>query len=147
MADGKVVSVCRGEVVMNEELRKLIAREMNNDPFYRGDIWPSEEPKGVTIREIQKETCRYFGVTMNEILSTRHNRKVVLPRHVGIYLARKFTRASYPVIGKYFRRDHTSTISAVKQVNNRMKFWPEHKRDVEKLETLIKERYRDGNVL
>lgn len=45
--------------------------------------------------------------------------EVARPRMVAMYLARTVCGASYPNIGKHFRRDHTTALWAFRQVTKR----------------------------
>jgi Bacterial dnaA protein helix-turn-helix len=87
-----------------------------------------------SVARIQGRVAEVFGVTRADMLSRRHNRRSVIPRHVAMYLARKLTPHSMPAIGRCFGRDHTTVVHAIKATNDRMEHWPSLKRDVDALE-------------
>lgn len=66
------------------------------------DILPPPMPKIITIECIQKEVCKYYGIQLNELLSKKRNKQLVYPRHIAMYLCRKLTDASFPLIGDQF---------------------------------------------
>jgi len=91
-----------------------------------------------TIGEIQQATCRHFGVSPDELLSTARAPRVAWPRQVAMYLARELTDASLPAIGREFGgRDHTTVLHAHRRTSARMATDQASREAVEKLcETL-----------
>ena len=74
-----------------------------------------------TISEIQAATCEFFGVEKIDLLSQRRTTAIIVPRQVAVYLCKKLTLHSYPVIAKRFGgRDHTTALSAVRRVQTLM---------------------------
>lgn len=72
------------------------------------------------VTEIQDVVCEYFQITKPLLLSARRDSAFVLPRHIGMYLARELTSQSFPEIGRRFRRDHTVPIFAAKKIAHLM---------------------------
>lgn len=90
------------------------------------------------IVEIQKETARYFRISMPELLSSRRAREVARPRQVSMYLAKQLTPRSLPDIGiRHGDRDHTTVIHAVRQVNKLRAQDPEFDADVVEIARLL----------
>jgi chromosomal replication initiator protein len=84
------------------------------------DLFPAGEG-GVRIEVVQSEVCRYYGVTMDELLSDKRTRRIVGPRQVAMYLSRELTDASLPAIGRAFGgRDHTTVMYAVQKITDQM---------------------------
>lgn len=54
--------------------------------------------------------CAEFNVPKVDVLSDRRSARLALPRHVGMYLCSRKTKRSFPIIGKYFRRDHSTVM-------------------------------------
>jgi chromosomal replication initiator protein len=85
------------------------------------DILPPPKPRQITIELIQKEVCHYFKIEQGEILSKKRNKQLVHPRQVAMFLCRKLTDASYPLIGDQFGgRDHTTVMHAVEKIEKEM---------------------------
>lgn len=80
-----------------------------------GPITP--QPLAVYVRRASE----VFGVSVRDIISDRRPRDVVEARHAAIWAARYGTPYSLPRIGRFFRRDHTSIIHAVRKVDQRVK--------------------------
>lgn len=84
------------------------------------DLFPAGE--GIlSIEVIQGEVCRYYGVTLGEMVGDKRTRRIVRPRQVAMYLSRELTDASLPAIGRSFGgRDHTTVMYAVQKVASQM---------------------------
>jgi len=69
--------------------------------------------RAMTIEAIQAAVCDHYQIRLGDILSQKRTRDIVMPRQVGMYLARKLTSASFPAIGERFGgRDHSTVIHA-----------------------------------
>jgi chromosomal replication initiator protein len=70
-----------------------------------------------TVERIAERVGGHFRVAPRQLLSSRRNRDVLLPRQVGMYLARQLTRLSLEQIGAYFGgRDHSTVRHACRKV-------------------------------
>jgi len=68
---------------------------------------------GISISRILQTIQDYYRLTERELLSRSKTRSIVLPRQVGMYLARKLTQLSLAEIGRHFgARDHTTVLYA-----------------------------------
>jgi chromosomal replication initiator protein len=71
----------------------------------------------MTIEQIQKTVAEYYKVRVSDILSTKRDRKITLPRHVAMAMSKDLTSHSLPSIGDAFGgRDHTTVIHACKKI-------------------------------
>jgi chromosomal replication initiator protein len=62
-----------------------------------------------------------FQVSARQLRSEKRSRRIVLPRQVGMFLARQLTRMSLEEIGGYFGgRDHSTVIHACRKVETAM---------------------------
>jgi chromosomal replication initiator protein len=60
---------------------------------------------------------RYFRVDAGELRGPGRHRGILLPRQVGMYLARRLTDLSLEQIGAYFGgRDHSTVLHACRKV-------------------------------
>jgi len=91
--------------------------DMNTASIALKDILPPPGPKKITIECIQKEVCKFYEIDLTEMLSKKRNKHLVMPRQVAMYLCRKLTDASLPLIGDQFGgRDHTTVIHSVDKI-------------------------------
>ncbi|MEM1415679.1 MAG: chromosomal replication initiator protein DnaA [Myxococcota bacterium] len=77
-----------------------------------------EPEQALTVEDIQKAVCNYFGLKLAELKSKRRHRAISYPRQVAMYLCRQRLGTSYPELGDRFGgKDHTTVISAVRKIN------------------------------
>jgi chromosomal replication initiator protein len=70
-----------------------------------------------TVERIAQRVGGYFQVDPRQLQSRKRYRHVLLPRQVGMYLARKLTDCSLEQIGAYFGgRDHSTVLHACRKV-------------------------------
>jgi chromosomal replication initiator protein len=70
-----------------------------------------------TVERIAQRVGSYFRVETREMQSRRRCRNALLPRQIGMYLARRLTPLSLEQIGAYFGgRDHTTVLHACQKV-------------------------------
>ena len=94
--------------------------------------------RAITIESIQKAVCDFFRIRPNDLRSKRRTRTVALPRQVAMYLCRRYTNASFPVIGDRFGgRDHSTVIHAHQVIERRVREDPAFRATVERLERLL----------
>lgn len=77
--------------------------------------------------DIIEQTALVFGVTVAEIKGKCRKRRIVRPRHVVCYLAKRLIPGiSYPVIGKLVGgRDHSTVMNACDKVGIFIDYYPE----------------------
>jgi chromosomal replication initiator protein len=76
----------------------------------------------IKIEDILKVIGRHYNVAKADLLSPRRARTVVMPRQVGMYLAKKLTSRSLPEIGRRFGgRDHSTVLHAVRKVDDQIR--------------------------
>lgn len=70
------------------------------------------------ISEIQRLVLKEFPkITLSEVLSRRRKKHIVLARHIGMYIARRYTNKSFPEIGRrYGGMDHSSILHGVARI-------------------------------
>lgn len=79
------------------------------------------------VQPIRPETiveiaCDYFGVNHKDILSSRREHGISMPRSVAMFLVRKITQLSYPEIGHLLnKKNHSTVISACNRIDSAVK--------------------------
>lgn len=80
-------------------------------------ILPTPE-QALTVEDIQRMVCDYFGVRLSDLKSKRRHRAIAYPRQVAMYLCRQRLGTSYPELGERFGgKDHTTVISSVRKID------------------------------
>lgn len=68
--------------------------------------------------EIVSVTAEFFGVSVSDICSAKKDRTITLARSFSMYLNRRFTRMSYPEIGRVMGgKNHATVILACRKVD------------------------------
>lgn len=100
-------------------------------------------PPRLTVYLIAQVTAEHFGVSMQDMLSHRRDRKYVTARQIAMYLAKHLTSRSFPFIGQRLGgRDHTTVMHGVRKISERMPLEFALTIHVFKIEGAIKERLR-----
>ena len=74
-----------------------------------------------TVREIQRAVAAHHGLSLKQLLAPTRKRRVIVPRHMAMYLARHMAGKSYQSLAKMFgHRDHTTVINGVRATEWRM---------------------------
>lgn len=75
----------------------------------------------VNIDYIQKSVCEYFKISLEDLKGKSRKKELVIPRQVGIYLAKNYTTLSLKTIGLYFGgRDHSTVIHSIETCEDMM---------------------------
>ena len=94
----------------------------------------------IKIDDILKVVGRHYNVGRTDLLSPRRARAVVVPRQIGMYLAKKLTARSLPEIGRRFGgRDHSTVLHAVRKIDEQMKADDKLAREVAMLIRLVEQ--------
>lgn len=74
-----------------------------------------------SIQSIQKVIADYFEITVDDLKGKKRTQKIIRPRHIAMYLARKETDESLAKIGLEFGgRDHSTVIAAYNKINKEL---------------------------
>jgi chromosomal replication initiator protein len=104
------------------------------------DMSQSPDQCRVKIEDILKIIGRHYNVARSDLLSPRRSRSVVVPRQVGMYLAKKLTPRSLPEIGRRFGgRDHSTVLHAVRKIEEQLRSDERLAREVTLLIRLIEQ--------
>ncbi|MFH1102382.1 MAG: chromosomal replication initiator protein DnaA [Pseudomonadota bacterium] len=77
--------------------------------------------KNITMETIKKLVCTQYRVSIDELVSRSRKQTIVRPRQIAMYLARRYTDATFQEIGKSFNRYHATTIHSVDSIERELK--------------------------
>jgi chromosomal replication initiator protein len=77
--------------------------------------------ESITLDSIKRLVCKYYNVTLADLVSRSRRQAIVRPRQVAMYLSRQYTDHSLQAIGKSFNRYHATTLHSLKAVEARVK--------------------------
>jgi len=94
----------------------------------------------VTFADVEREVCRTFNVSPEELVSSKRTRSLTTPRHVAMYLRRELTEHSWLEIGQHFnRRNHTAAIFAHRKIADRIKADPTFQGRIQEMVSSLKD--------
>ena len=77
--------------------------------------------KRITIEAIKKLVCKYYGVSIADVMSRSRKQTLVRPRQMAMYLARNYTDSPLQTIGKSFNRYHATALHSIKCIERGIK--------------------------
>lgn len=90
-------------------------------------------PKHMNARQIVEKTAKHFQLSVDEILSAKRDKDIVVPRQIAMYLLRSELHLSFPKIAHELgRKDHTTAIHSVEKIEKELNF-----------DTLLKEHVKE----
>ena len=93
--------------------------------------------KAITIESIKKMVCRYFNVTISDIVSRSRKQSIVRPRQIAMYLSRKFTDQPLQEIGRSYNRYHATALHAIGAVEKELKTNPQIQKQIDILSSKL----------
>ena len=106
------------------------------------DIVNNDQPTPVTVGKIIEEVARTYGVSPEDIKSSKRKREhLVRPRQISMYIVREITQMPMVEIGKEFGgRDHSTVVYAIQQIEEKTKKDPVTKATVSDIIKNIRDR-------
>lgn len=94
-----------------------------------------QEPRvNLSIEEIQRIVCDYYGIDEDRVRARTRKREVVRARQVAMYFSKEFTSHSLKTIGLHFGgRDHSTVIHANKTVDDQIETDPSFRDEVKEI--------------
>ena len=83
-----------------------------------GNYLHGEKGRRITMEMIERIVCTHFKVTSEDIRSTRRSNDIAYPRQIAMFLCHELTEVSWPTIGGFFNKDHSTVIHAHKKIQN-----------------------------
>ncbi len=80
-------------------------------------------PKHITSKQIIEKTARYFQIPLDDVLSSKRDKDIVVPRQVAMYMLREELHLSFPKIAQELgRKDHTTAMHSVEKITKELGF-------------------------
>ncbi|MBO4734596.1 MAG: chromosomal replication initiator protein DnaA [Clostridia bacterium] len=105
------------------------------------DVIIDTKPEPISVEKIIAEVAKSYGLSENDIISSRKTAKLALARQVSMFIARQTTELSYKAIGEKFGRDHTTVLYNCNRVEEFLRDKPYEK---ELVEDIIKNLKRES---
>lgn len=113
-----------------EEIERLheIIREIKPDIDIDANV---EDPIVIRMSVVLKSTAKFFNTTVAALTSQSRNVQLIHARQIAMYVARENTDLSYPQIGAWFNRDHTTIVHGYQKIDSLIKTNAEIKEHVD----------------
>jgi chromosomal replication initiator protein len=115
----------------NSEITLEFARHALHDLIRKQEQKPD-------VESIQRTVSDSFHVRLADLKSKKRTQHIAFCRQVAMYLCRKLTDSSFPVIGGHFDRDHSTVIHAYNLIARRMSSDSAFRMSIEKIERELK---------
>lgn len=78
----------------------------------------ASRPKHLSAKQIIERCAKYYQVSLEDIMSPKRDKDIVVPRQVAMFLLRSELHLSFPKIAHELgRKDHTTAIHSVEKVS------------------------------
>ncbi len=129
--EGALIKISAFKSIMRRPITLSLVKTTLQDIVMRKE-------KMLTAENIQKTVARHFGITIEELKSSKRNKEILIPREVAMYLTRKITKNSLPEIkAKFGVKSHATIINACKKIEKELEKNPELREKVKIIEKEI----------
>ncbi len=94
-------------------------------------ILVSKKENVLTKKDIISAVLSFFEISKEDLMSKSRKKKVALPRQITMFLFKRDLKMSYPEIGEYFNRDHTTALHAFNKISQDIKSNTKINNDIE----------------
>ena len=108
--EGALVKLAALAQLAKEPITIELARDALADYLAQTD-------SAITLGDIETVVAAFFGITPADLHSSRRTHAVSLARAIAMYLARRHTRMSFPEIGRFMGKNHSSVVLAVQRID------------------------------
>jgi chromosomal replication initiator protein len=110
--EGALIKLIAFASLTNERITLAMAKQVLADHISRTDPI-------VHVSDIESAVTTYFGITTADVHSSKKDRTVSMARSFSMYLARKYTKMSYPEIGRVMgNKNHATVILANRKIED-----------------------------
>jgi chromosomal replication initiator protein len=86
----------------------------------RDIVFPNQK-KSISPEYIIDVVSEHFSVSVDEILSDKRDKYIIIPRQICMFLARRYTSLSTIDLEKVFHRDHATILHGIGNVEKKLK--------------------------
>jgi chromosomal replication initiator protein len=101
----------------------------------------------VSVNDIRAAVVEFYGVDEVDFYTERRAGALREARQIAYWLAREYTKLSYPALGRIFCRDHTTVLYGVRQVDRRRQSEPRTYAAIQELRRRLDAKHHRGGRL
>ncbi len=125
--EGAVKKIAAQTLLLGQQVTKDLALSCISD------FMSASEPVAMTSDKILAQIADRYEISVEDLKSTKRTKQIAMPRHIAIYLIREMTNMSFPQLGKFFGRDHTTVLNSYQTVEEKMKSDPFFEGEIKEL--------------
>ena len=130
--EGVLVSLMANSLINNSPVDMAMAQRVVGQTV-------RVENKELSIEKIQEKVCRFFNLEESLVQTPSRKREIVQARQITMFLAKKYTSASFSRIGKVVGgKDHATVLHACKTVKDQMDINKNFRSTVEAIEETLR---------
>ncbi|MCE5293131.1 MAG: chromosomal replication initiator protein DnaA [Chlamydiales bacterium] len=84
------------------------------------DLIENEKEKAISSDRIIQAVADHFSLAQEDLVGKSQSRECVIPRQLAMHLCRELLKTPYMQIGDLFQRDHSTVMSAIRQIQKQM---------------------------
>ncbi|MCR5138218.1 MAG: chromosomal replication initiator protein DnaA [Oscillospiraceae bacterium] len=116
--EGVIKKMTAYREIMNHEINRETVDRAIHEVMVSGDEIPKPE-------NIIRETAKYFSLSPEDLKGNNRSKNTALARQIAMYEMRQLTNLSLNDIGKELGRNHTTTLSSIRKIEEIMKTDPD----------------------
>lgn len=102
-----------------------------------GDVLSSSNKK-ISSAQVIKVICDFFSIDKKDLLGKSRKQDLIVPRHIAVYLIRKNSNESFPLIGKIMGgKDHSTILHSFRKIENDLLTDESLKRDIDEMQEIL----------
>lgn len=113
------------EGVLNQLIAFCEMRELSPTLEIATGLLASQKnrPKHISPKQVVEKTAKHFNVSLEDLLSPKRDKEIVVPRQIAMYILRSELHLSFPKIARELgRKDHTTAIHSVEKIQKEVAF-------------------------
>ncbi len=115
--EGVIKRLTAYKEILNDEITRESVDRAIDDVIRNGPEIPSPD-------KIIKETANYFNLKPDDLKGNNRSKNPAMARQVSMYLMRNLTNLSLADIGRELGRNHTTTLSSIRKIEDLMRIDP-----------------------
>ncbi|HFC76802.1 MAG TPA: chromosomal replication initiator protein DnaA [Candidatus Moranbacteria bacterium] len=124
------------KIVATFELNK-INPSLKETKKILSSILISKEKNSVSKKDIVQTITTFFEISKDDLLGISRKKNIALPRQITMYLFKKELKMSYPEIGSFFKRDHTTALYAFNKIAEEINSDQRRKEDLDNINNIL----------
>ena len=112
--EGVINKLTAYKEILNDRISKESVDRAIDDVMHNGEYIPKPDM-------IIQETAKYYSLQPEDLTGKNRSRNLTIARQIAMYLMRNLTNLSLNDIGKELGRNHTTTLTSIRKIEELMK--------------------------